>query len=294
MTILIVDDDEAIRRTLAHRFKRAGYATREAANGREALDLIRQEKLQLVIADWCMPVMDGLELVRQIRLEALPRYVYIIMLTVKNNPEDRLLGLEAGADDYLAKPFHAAELLARVAIGQRILDLEARLNEVALRDGLTGLFNRRAFDTRLQEELLRAQRYQRALSLIMGDLDHFKNYNDRYGHIAGDQLLREAAQVLLACVRRTDFVARYGGEEFAILLPETTKANALIVAEAIRKTTAHYPFADETAADPHTATFSLGVASYPEDTPHSADLLALADQALYRAKNAGRNHVLAA
>jgi diguanylate cyclase (GGDEF)-like protein len=166
-----------------------------------------------------------------------------------------------------------------------------RLREMATRDALTGLFNRQAFDARLADELRRTQRYQRPLSLILADLDHFKNYNDTNGHVHGDELLNELAGVFLAAVRGTDFVARYGGEEFAILLPEATRAAACEVAERVRATVADYPFPFRETQPGGAVTLSLGVASYLEDVPSGGNLVECADQALYKAKKSGRNRV---
>lgn len=291
MKVLIADDDPNQRRLLLIHLSRAGHEVVEAADGRAAWEALQREHIRLVITDWTMPEIDGVELIRRIRTASFPSYTYVLLLTALGDKHDVVIGLDAGADDYLTKPFNAGELRSRVAIGERILNLETRLRDMATRDSLTGLFNRQAFDTRLADELRRARRYQRPLSLILADLDHFKNYNDTNGHVRGDQLLNELAGVFLAAVRATDFVARYGGEEFVILLPEANRANAAEVAQRVRAMVADYPFPCRETQPGGSVTLSLGVASYLEDVPEEGNLVDYADQALYRAKKAGRNQV---
>jgi len=294
MKVLVVDDDDLLRRLLVTHLTRFGYEVVDMVDGEAAWEFMQQENIRLVVTDWMMPQMDGPELIHRIRAANFKSYTYIIILTARNTKDDVVTGLEAGADDYLVKPFNPNELRARVKIGERILNLEARLEELAIRDGLTGVFNRRKFDERLFDELHRANRYQRPISLIMIDIDHFKHYNDMHGHPQGDQLLREMAQVLTTSVRSTDLVARYGGEEFVVILPETDKAQAQAVAEKLCTTVAahHFPFGETQPLG--ATTVSVGVASYigvPEAEP---PLLDLADQALYRAKREGRNRVITA
>jgi diguanylate cyclase (GGDEF)-like protein len=291
MKVLIADDDSAQRRLLTVHLTRAGYEVEVATDGLAAWDAMQREHCRFVITDWMMPGIDGLELIRRIRAASLPGYTYIVLLTALEGKEQVVEGLEAGADDYLTKPFNSAELKMRVSIGERILNLEARLKEMATRDRLTNLFNRQAFDSRLEDEIQRVRRYHRPLSLIMLDVDHFKAYNDAHGHIKGDAVLSELGSLLTASVRNTDFVARYGGEEFAILLPETSKANAGVVAEKVRAAVEAYPFPLRETQPGGAVTFSVGLASCPDDMADPGDLLESADQALYRAKRQGRNRV---
>lgn len=291
MKILIADDDPNQRRLLSIHLTRVGHEVVEAADGRAAWEALQREHFRLVISDWTMPEVDGVELVRRIRAASFPGYTYVLLLTALGDKQDVVAGLEAGADDYLTKPFNAGELRSRVAIGERILNLETRLRDMATRDALTGLFNRQALDSRLADELRRTRRYQRPLSLILADIDHFKNFNDTNGHVQGDRLLNELAGVFLAAVRTTDFVARYGGEEFAILLPEANRASACEVAERVRATVADYPFPFRENQPGGVVTLSLGVASCLEDVPLDGNLVEYADRALYRAKKAGRNQV---
>jgi diguanylate cyclase (GGDEF)-like protein len=301
LRLLVVDDDALLRRSLNLQLTRAGYEVHEAEDGQMAWEMIEREGYRFVITDWNMPGVNGPDLVRRIREGGLPGYTYILMLTAHVEKLDVVVGLQAGADDYVTKPFDMDELRARVAIGARILELESRLKdslastaELAVRDGLTGLFNRRAFDNRLADEVQRAVRYQRPLSLLMIDIDYFKLYNDQHGHPQGDALLRELSTLFLSCVRSTDFVARYGGEEFVVILPETNTANGLAVARSILERVCVHPFSYRETQPGGSLTVSIGVAGFDSEQPDPAHLLLAADQALYQAKGAGRNRVVAA
>ncbi|MBI3243405.1 MAG: diguanylate cyclase [Chloroflexi bacterium] len=301
MKILIVDDEPWLRWILRTQLARLNHEVIEAEDGQAAWEMWQREAFPMVITDWMMPNMDGVGLIRRIRAASTPSYTYIVMLTVRTDKSDVVTGLEDGADDYLTKPFDAGELQARVAVGERILGVETRLreslaeqSELAARDGLTSIYNRRAFDYRLADEIRRARRYNRPLALIMVDIDHFKNYNDRHGHVQGDRVLQELAKVLVNSVRATDFVARYGGEEFAIILPETNKTSSMAAAEKIRTAVAAHPFPLGSSQPNGALTLSLGIANYPEDMPDGDVLVERADQALYRAKQTGRNRAVLA
>ncbi len=301
MRLLVVDDDALLRRSLNLQLTRAGYEVHEAEDGQVAWDMIQREGYRFVVTDWNMPSVNGPELVRRIREMLSAGYTYILMLTAHSEKLDVIAGLKSGADDYLTKPFDMDELRARVGIGVRILELEARLQEslasaaeMAVRDGLTDLFNRREFDSRLADEVQRAARYQRPLSLLMIDIDHFKHYNDQHGHPQGDALLRELSTLFLGCVRSTDFVARYGGEEFAVILPETNPANALAVASSILERVCAHPFLYRETQPGGALTVSIGVGGLSDAQPDAERLLLAADQALYQAKHAGRNRVVVA
>ncbi|MGQ0604725.1 MAG: GGDEF domain-containing protein [Anaerolineales bacterium] len=291
MKILIAEDDPNQRRLLTVHLERASYQVAVANDGLAAWELMEREHHRFLITDWMMPELDGPELIRRIRAANFPDYTYTMLLTALDGKEQIVKGLEAGADDYLTKPFNSAELRMRVTIGERILGLESKLREMATHDRLTGLFNRHAFDQRLADEVQRARRYGRPLSLILLDLDNFKSYNDAHGHPAGDGLLSEIGSVLKAGVRGTDFIARYGGEEFVVVLPETDHANALIVAEKIRSGAEAYPFPLRESQPGGAVTVSVGVASFPEGAADPGSLLEAADRALYQAKHAGRNRV---
>jgi len=300
MRLLVVDDDALLRRSLNLQLTRAGYEVHEAEDGEVAWKMIERATYRFVITDWNMPGLSGLELVARIRAKLAGGYTYILMLTAHSAKLDVIAGLKSGADDYLTKPFDMDELRARVGIGVRILELEAKLQEslasaaeLAVRDDLTGLFNRRAFENRLADEVQRAVRYQRPLSLLLIDIDHFKHYNDRHGHPQGDALLRELSALFLSCVRITDFVARYGGEEFAVILPETSPANAQAVAALILERVCAHPFARRETQPGGALTVSIGVAGNEDGLPEAERLLLTADQALYQAKGRGRNRLVA-
>jgi len=295
--IAIVDDDAAIRRLLRLLLHRAGYDTLECATGSEAQVALREQPWDLAILDRRLPEMDGLGLAEELKANPEFRSRYIIMLTGEDDQEDKVEGLESGADDYITKPFQPRELLARIRAGERIVRLQnelletnKRLELLSITDGLTKLNNHRY----LQDELARAfdesQRYGRPLSLAMIDLDFFKKVNDTYGHAVGDDVLKRAAALFHESARSTDLVARYGGEEFAVMMPETELADAGVFAEKIRSLVAASPF--ETQAGPVPLTVSIGVASVPHSRISSAkELIVAADKALYRAKKNGRNQV---
>ena len=209
-----------------------GHMVMTAANGDEAWSLLQKCRVQLVLSDWEMPVMDGLELCRRIRGRADVPYTYVILVTARGGSEDRIEGLAAGADDLLAKPFDMRELRARLEIAWRLISIQedlaeknARLATLASIDGLTGVSNRLRFAEALAKHTSLAARTGMPLSLIMFDVDHFKSYNDAYGHPAGDEVLRTLGRLLLGAAREHDVVARYGGEEFALLLPGTDRAD---------------------------------------------------------------------
>jgi diguanylate cyclase (GGDEF)-like protein len=221
------------------------------------------------------------------------------MLTGEDEQEDKVEGLELGADDYITKPFQYPELLARIRAGKRIVDLQKELVEtnrrlelLSVTDGLTKLHNHRYFQDELARAFEESQRYARPLSLAMIDIDFFKKVNDTYGHAVGDDVLKCAARLFAESVRSTDLVARYGGEEFAVMMPETSLDDGCVFAEKIRSLIE--ATALDTQAGPVPATVSIGVASVPHSRIHTAkELIVAADKALYRAKRAGRNQVQA-
>jgi two-component system, cell cycle response regulator len=299
--VLIAEDDPVSRKLLEKSLSRAGYAVSSAENGREALELLNRTFFPFVITDWMMPEMNGMQLCQEIRRTEFPGYIYIVLLTALDSKDDIIHGLEAGADDYLTKPFHQAELIARLNTGRRILELERSLRQaneeiriLSVTDPLTGVFNRGYINSHLPDEVMRARRYGRALSIIMCDIDHFKRVNDAYGHQAGDAVLQQFAAGLRQLVRtNVDWVARYGGEEFLIVLPETGLAGATSAAERLRQHTERLAISFESQELHITASF--GVAGYDE-APYAEfraeTLIADADSGLYRAKKAGRNRVV--
>ena len=312
MKILVVDDDRLSRRIIERFLESLGYLVVTAENGEAALIILQQEiDISVVITDWMMPVMDGLELCRRARDFKWKRYLNIILLTSRGEKEDLIEGLNAGADAFVSKPLNFAELQAHLMVAERTLDLEqklsmqldelilahhqlqeahAKIEEIAHMDELTGLFNRRHIMQCLSDEFARAKRYSSPVSIFIMDLDHFKIVNDSHGHPAGDAVLREAGRILREAIRETDIIGRYGGEEFLGILPETETKGAVILAERICQGFQSFPF-PVSNSEHIQVTVSLGVSSFQPEQHDSDALLFEADQALYDAKKAGRNRV---
>ncbi|HEX6177411.1 MAG TPA: diguanylate cyclase [Thermoanaerobaculia bacterium] len=299
-TVAVVDDDDAIRRLVRLFLKRAGYDIIECTTGQEAREHLTRDFWDLAILDRRLPDMDGVMLCQELKANPGFRTRYIIMLTGEAEQEDKVEGLELGADDYITKPFQYPELLARVRAGKRIVDLQKELVEtnkrlelLSITDGLTKLHNHRYFQDELARAFDESARYERPLSLAMIDIDYFKKVNDTYGHAVGDEILKAVASMYRDSVRSTDLVARYGGEEFAVMMPETALDDAITFAEKIRSIVESS--AVPTRAGELTITVSIGVASVPHPAIHTAkELIVTADEALYRAKRSGRNQVQAA
>ncbi len=298
--VLLAEDDPVARMLTARLLKKAGYEVVAVADGGAALEALRASYFPVVLTDWEMPVLDGLGVVAAVRGGEWPGYIFTILLTGRDSHESVVTGLEAGADDYLTKPVHEAELLARMKTGWRIAELELRLRaareeavKLSLTDALTGVNNRRFLGDTLPAEVTRARRFNRSLSVIMCDIDHFKRVNDTYGHPAGDEVLRGFAAMLADKLRvDVDWIARFGGEEFVIVLPETDLPGAMLVAERLRIATA----ALEVRHDGHVlgVTSSFGVASVGEPWPEgpvAETLLTQADLCLYLSKKQGRDRV---
>jgi len=288
--VLVVDDDRVMRRLIVRWLERAGYEVEQADDGREALAAIEARCPDLVVTDWDMPHVDGLALCRRIRQLNLPHYVYILFLSGKSAPEERVVGLEVGADDFLTKPVSQAELLARMRAGSRIVALERRLIRLAEIDPLTGLSTRRAFFPAAEDEWRRAKRYRRPLSCVMIDIDYFKRVNDLHGHAVGDAVLRAVAELLQSECRSTDLLCRYGGEEFCALLPETRDEDAAAWSERIRQRLNATGFSAGSGSLPIACSF--GVAQKHDDTGTYEELIDQADQALLCAKRSGRDRVV--
>jgi|UniRef100_A0A7V6A5C0 two-component system cell cycle response regulator len=301
-SILVVEDHPAARQLMELRLRKAGYRVMAAGDGREALETLKHHFCPLVITDWMMPGMDGLAFCRAVRRKSWEGYVYIILITAKDSQEDIIRGLEAGADDYLTKPVHPAELLARLKTGHRILKLERTLKEcnqeiarLSITDPLTGIYNRRYLNDTLPVEIKRALRYKRPLGLLLCDLDHFKRINDAYGHNVGDLVLKEFAGRLKGSVRDgIDWLARYGGEEFVLVLPETDLAGSFDLAERLRRLVAEKVIATPAGGINITASFGISCFSHgAQENPRTPEtLLDEADQCMYQAKKAGRNRVV--
>lgn len=297
MKILIADDDPVSRLLMQRTLEKFGYEVLLAADGRTAAEILsRSDGPRLALIDWMMPELDGPGLCREIRSLRDGSYVYILLLTSKQDSEDVVAGLEAGADDYITKPCHPAELRARLRTGRRILMLEENLVRAreemrfkATHDGLTELWNRAAILALMRSELHRALREGKPTAVLLCDIDHFKRVNDDHGHLVGDIVLEEVARRLISAVRPYDAVGRYGGEEFLILLSDCGRNTLKARAEEVRAVVASAPVDTGRAEIP--ISISIGAVTcddWNEDVPLER-ILTRADIALYRAKAEGRN-----
>jgi two-component system cell cycle response regulator len=283
--VLVADDDGVTRAMVSAWLGSSGYEVVAARDGDEALAIATDRLPDLMLVDVTMPGLDGYDVCRAIQLtSAVPPPV--IFLTAHAQTSARVAGLEAGAVDYIVKPFEQAELVARVRAALRTKALRDTFVEQATRDGLTGLFNRREIDLQAEAAVSFADRQGSQLSCLMTDIDHFKQINDRFGHAAGDAVLREAAQRIVAACRASDVVGRYGGEEFMLLLPETCAEDAVTTGDKLRRVLSERPIEVGGLSIP--ITVSVGVAGWEQSMAAPAHYEA-ADQALYRAKELGRN-----
>jgi len=313
MRVLVVDDDMAIRTMVGEVLTDEGYDITLAASAEEALQMFRGGGYGLVLTDIRMGGMSGVELLKEIKL--IDSIAHVIVMTSYASIDSAVAVIKAGAYDYLIKPFEDLELVVSAVnramqsirlimekevlvqtLKQKYAELEranARLQEIAVRDGLTDLYNHRYFQEILSKELARSSRHNRDLSLLFLDVDDFKKYNDTHGHQLGDTLLKQLAHIIVDTMREGDVVARYGGEEFVVILPETDNAYAIQAADKLRKLVEEYSFRGEETQPGGKVTISLGVSSRVADCT-TASLIQRADQALYKAKSEGKNCVCAA
>jgi len=298
MKILIADDSIVSRHLLDATLRKWGYEVVVVSDGIEAWDeLQKDDSPSVAILDWVMPGLTGPEVCHMVRKQARERYTYLLLLTSKSLKEDLIEGMEAGADDYITKPFDQHELKVRLRAGTRIVELQAELlaarealREQATTDFLTGIANRSSVLETLDRELVRAERENRPLGLLMADLDKFKNINDSHGHHAGDEVLRETVRRMSAGIRSYDAIGRYGGEEFLIILPGCDEAQTSGRAERLRRQISAEPVM--VGDIPLVVTASFGATSVTPVSKVSGDLLIrTADEALYRAKRKGRDRV---
>ncbi len=309
--ILVVDDEASLRVILSQVLSEDGHEVTEAASGEEALEAFKDGDYPLVITDIKMTGMSGIDLLKKIK-ETRPD-TQVIIITSHASIDSAITALRLGAYDYLIKPFEDIDLVSAVANranemilltieNRRLLeqlrnkneDLEKAnrtLKELAIRDGLTGIYNHRYFQEALAMELLRSRRYKNVFSLIFFDVDHFKKYNDIHGHPKGDRLLYSMAQHVRERLRTSDFVARYGGEEFVIILPETPKDIAFQVAEDLRQFIEDQPYHGRETQPGGKITVSIGISSFPDDGTDGSSLIKKMDQSMYKAKHDGRNRV---
>jgi diguanylate cyclase (GGDEF)-like protein len=298
MRILIADDDPTIRTILQSALVRLGYKVEVALDGDQAWALLQEpDAPELAILDWKMPGMTGIEICQRLRQRKDAPYVYVVLLTGLDTLDDLVAGLEAGADDYMTKPFKAAELNARLRSGRRVLDLQRellaaqeQLAALANYDSLTEVWNRRVILERLEQELARTEREHTPLGLILLDIDHFKRINDTLGHSCGDEVLQQVAQRLSETLRQYDCIGRYGGEEFLIVVPNCNLQETFKLAERLRRAISDTPVAS--AGGPVAVSASFGAtAILAEQHSDPKALIVAADRALYRAKGLGRNRV---
>ena len=305
MNILVVDDDPTSRLIAQTALRSLGHECHVVSDGAQAWDAFRSRRPDVVISDWMMPGLSGLELCRNIRADTVEGYTYIIVVTSQGGHDEILQGMSAGADDYLIKPLDTDDLQARLIAAARVTSLHLQLADqrtelealnhelmaIARRDPLTGLRNRRALDEDLELLEARVTRYGHRYCMALLDVDHFKSYNDRYGHPAGDQILKTVAAQLVGQARGGDSLYRYGGEEFLCIFPEQSLANGTLAVQRMR-------IGLEQLAIPHNdnplgvLTISAGMAMLdPELVRSTSEVLKEADEALYRAKQLGRNRV---
>lgn len=306
MRLLLVEDEPTQLLMTQRMLRRGGFEVETASDGAAALEKLATGRFQLLVTDWEMPGMDGPTLCRKVRATRLPGYLYILVLTGQISTRSVVIGLEAGADDYVRKPADEAELLARLAAGRRIVQLEqslrdanAQIQRLSIIDPLVDAYNRRYLNEQLMQEVALARRQPQALALaaILADLDFFKSINDQHGHQAGDAVLRDFVRLARSAIRANlDWVARYGGEEFVVVLPDTDLARAAEVAQQLRELCAGSVVRTESGEVRYTASF--GVAALENDTlsPGAAaeSVLRRADAALYRSKREGRDRVTVA
>jgi two-component system cell cycle response regulator len=304
ITVLIADDSLVIRAVVRAHLEDKGYAVQEAVDGIAAVERCRAVRPDVVLLDIEMPGLDGYQVLERLKADPDVRDIPVVFLTSRGGMDDVVAGLDAGAHDYLRKPFEPPELVARVAAAAQVKKLQdelrrrnaeldqrnAELDRVSRTDGLTGLFNRRHLDEELIRQYSISRRNRTPISVLLLDIDHFKNVNDSYGHPAGDQVLQEFARRLTGQVRLEDIVGRWGGEEFLVVLPGADPRAAAVVAERIRLATADEPVLIDGAGI--RVTVSGGYASGPLDLPDQQ--VSRADAALYEAKLAGRNRMTGA
>jgi len=299
MQVLVVDDSAVYRKLIGDHLRSWGFGVTLAETGMEAWRVLqRPEAPKLVLLDWVLPDLDGIELCQRIRrVRATGQYTYVILLTSKEGRQNMLDAMQAGADDYLVKPFDESELRARLLVGKRILDLQDELvaaresmRHAATHDSLTGLLNRGEILGLLERELERGRRERKPLAVILGDIDLFKKVNDTHGHLFGDEALREIARRMRSRLRVYDGIGRYGGEEFLLVLPACDLDVAMQRANELREMIAATPVKSGDAET--TISISMGVAvSEGSGVKEAEALLSRADSALYAAKEKGRNRV---
>lgn len=289
MKVLIADDSRSLRTMLGRWLVELGYVPILASNGEEALEQAWREGIQIGIVDWEMPLLDGLEVCWRLRADERTRHIHLILITARTNSDALIQALDAGADDFIYKPFDKASMWARLRAATRILTMRRDLLRLAQLDPLTGAFNRRAFTDRANQERQAAVAQNLPISLLAADIDHFKKVNDTYGHASGDEALRRFVSVCQGTMMHNEVLGRIGGEEFAVLLPGSDFAQAEAAGERIRSALEAVDIRNEQHL--FRITVSVGVAQFRSGHETLEETLTRADEALYRAKREGRNRV---
>lgn len=312
MNILVADDEVAIRELVGEVLEAEGHQVTLAENGEDALEKFKHTWHEIVFSDIRMPKMTGIELLAAIK--EINQNTQFVIMTSHASIDNSIDALKKGAFDYILKPFEDLEVVTDAANraianlsgirrqqyllntlsrqNQELDSLNKEFREMAIRDGLTGLFNHRYAKDRLKEEFDRATRFGRELTLLFMDLDHFKFFNDTHGHQAGDDILQILARLMMKSVRESDTLARWGGEEFIVIAPETGKDDGCVLAEKIRNAVAKHPFPNAEKQPLGCVSLSVGISSRSESTENAEKLLRFADDAVYAAKDAGRNRTI--
>ena len=291
--LLVIDDDESVRSLLKDLLEESGYDVKAASCGEEALRMIRMATYDIIVTDLRLTGMHGLEVIKEVK--AIDPGIDVVVMTGYASVNSAVESMKAGAVDYITKPFNSDQIKMVVKKNlerrefQRLAQEREFYKVLSSIDGLTELYNYRYLHQYLKIELEREKRYKRHLSLIMLDIDDFKRYNDQYGHLVGDLVLKRLASILKNATRGCDVLCRYGGEEFAVVLPETNKEEAIIVCERIRRSIERTDMIDEKGNEVGNIRATLGLASFPIDADNKDDLIENADRALYQGKKAGKN-----
>jgi diguanylate cyclase (GGDEF)-like protein len=304
-TILLVEDDKLQAEITKDYLVKYGYRVLIAVDGKSAIKTLSSQNVDLVLLDVVLPDISGYDVCRWIKVNDSTRFLPVIMLTIKGSTKDKVEGLRIGADDYLPKPYNEIELNARIYASLRVKSLRdelirknqqleevlTKLEKIAITDPLTGLFNRRYFESVIEKEFNKTVRYKTPTSCLVIDIDYFKRINDNYGHRKGDEVLKEIARLIKDCLRKVDTIARWGGEEFVILMPGTDSQKAYVAAERIKDTIEKNSFSGINEK----ITISIGISSIPSEYIDSAEkFIDTADNALYEAKAKGRNLIVIA
>ena len=291
--LLVIDDDESVRSLLKDLLEESGYDVKAASCGEEALKMIRMATYDIIVTDLRLTGMHGLEVIKEVK--AIDSGIDVVVMTGYASVNSAVESMKAGAVDYITKPFNSDQIKMVVKKNlerrefQRLAQEREFYKVLSSIDGLTELYNYRYLHQYLKIELEREKRYKRHLSLIMLDIDDFKRYNDQYGHLVGDLVLKRLASILKNATRGCDVLCRYGGEEFAVVLPETNKEEAIIVCERIRASIEKTEMVDEKGNEVGHIRATLGLASFPIDADNKDDLIENADRALYQGKTSGKN-----